>query len=129
MIPIHPALARALQAGPVVGMQHIITDARGEPLRSLDRFDRESGQSARVFRRDASRTDCARLRFAGSPSMGRRRKKSPRCPGTVRCLKSSGTRLARIRLGLRDSAIAKLPDADDGSGSTNYGQVSRIFRA
>jgi hypothetical protein len=23
-IPIHPALARALQAGPVVGMQHII---------------------------------------------------------------------------------------------------------
>jgi len=35
MIPIHPALARALQAGPVVGMQHIITDARGRPLRGL----------------------------------------------------------------------------------------------
>jgi integrase len=33
MIPIHPALARALKAGPVVGMQHIITDARGRPLR------------------------------------------------------------------------------------------------
>jgi integrase len=32
MIPIHPALARALKAGPVVGMQHIITDARGRPL-------------------------------------------------------------------------------------------------
>ena len=35
MIPIHPALARALKAGPVVGMQHLITDARGRPLRGL----------------------------------------------------------------------------------------------
>jgi integrase len=35
MIPIHPALARALQAGPVVGLQHLITDARGRPLRNL----------------------------------------------------------------------------------------------
>jgi integrase len=35
MIPIHPALARALQAGPVVGMQHLIADARGRPLRGL----------------------------------------------------------------------------------------------
>jgi integrase len=35
MIPIHPALARALQAGPVVGMQHLITDVRGRPLRRL----------------------------------------------------------------------------------------------
>ena len=29
MIPIHPALATALKAGPVVGMQHVIADARG----------------------------------------------------------------------------------------------------
>lgn len=35
LIPIHQALARALQAGPVVGMQHVITDARGRPLRNL----------------------------------------------------------------------------------------------
>jgi integrase len=35
MITIHPALARALKAGPVVGMQHIITDARGRPLKRL----------------------------------------------------------------------------------------------
>jgi enterobacteria phage integrase len=33
LIPIHPALARALKAGPVVGMQHLITNARGGPLR------------------------------------------------------------------------------------------------
>jgi integrase len=38
MIPIHPALARALKAGPVVGMQHIITDARGRPLRGLTKL-------------------------------------------------------------------------------------------
>jgi integrase len=38
MVPIHPALARALQAGPVVGMQHLITDARGRPLRGLTRL-------------------------------------------------------------------------------------------
>ena len=35
MIPIHPALSRALKAGPVVGMQHIITDPQGRPLRRL----------------------------------------------------------------------------------------------
>jgi integrase len=35
MIPIHSALERALKAGPVVGMQHIITDARGRALRGL----------------------------------------------------------------------------------------------
>jgi integrase len=35
MIPIYPALARALKAGPVVGMQHLITDARGRALRGL----------------------------------------------------------------------------------------------
>jgi integrase len=36
MIPIHPALAKALEkAGPLVGMQYILTDARGRPLRGL----------------------------------------------------------------------------------------------
>jgi len=38
MIPIHPALARALKAGPVVGMQHIITDPLGRPLRALTKL-------------------------------------------------------------------------------------------
>ena len=30
MIPIHPALARALKAGPVVGMQNLITERAGD---------------------------------------------------------------------------------------------------
>jgi integrase len=38
MIPIHPALARALKAGPVVGMQHILTNTRGRPLRRLTKL-------------------------------------------------------------------------------------------
>jgi integrase len=32
LIPIHPALARALQAGPVVGMTHLITNTHGQPM-------------------------------------------------------------------------------------------------
>ena len=46
MIPIHPALARALKAGPVVGMQHIITDARGRPLRGLTALIERAVQAA-----------------------------------------------------------------------------------
>jgi integrase len=34
-IPIHPTLARVLNAGPVVGMLHLITDAKGKPLNQL----------------------------------------------------------------------------------------------
>jgi enterobacteria phage integrase len=46
MIPIHPALARALKAGPVVGMQHLITDARGRPLRGLTRLIETAAERA-----------------------------------------------------------------------------------
>jgi integrase len=46
MIPIHPALARALNAGPVVGMQHLITDARGRPLRALTGLIERAAQAA-----------------------------------------------------------------------------------
>jgi integrase len=46
MIAIHPALARALQAGPVVGMQHILTDARGRPLRKLTKVIERAVQAA-----------------------------------------------------------------------------------
>jgi integrase len=46
MIPIHPALARALKAGPVVGMQYLITDARGRPLRGVTRLIERAVQAA-----------------------------------------------------------------------------------
>ena len=38
MITIHPALAGALQAGPVVGMHHLLTKANGRPLRGISKF-------------------------------------------------------------------------------------------
>jgi hypothetical protein len=38
LISIHPALARARSAGPVVGMQHVLTNARGKPFRNLTEF-------------------------------------------------------------------------------------------
>jgi integrase len=46
MITIHPALARALKARPVVGMQHLITDARGRPLRKLTKLIERAAQAA-----------------------------------------------------------------------------------
>jgi integrase len=46
MIAIHPALARALKAGPVIGMQHLITDARGRPLRGLTGLIERAVQAA-----------------------------------------------------------------------------------
>jgi integrase len=46
MIPIHPALARALKAGPVVGMQYLITDVRGRPLRRITDLIEQAAQRA-----------------------------------------------------------------------------------
>ena len=46
MIPIHPALARALKASPVVGMQHLITDAHGRALRGLTQLMLRAAQAA-----------------------------------------------------------------------------------
>ena len=69
MIPIHPALARALKAGPVVGMQHLLTDARGRPFRGLRSRSSELHSSPACLR-GVSRTACARLPCGGSPSTG-----------------------------------------------------------
>ena len=46
MIPIHPALERALKASPVVGMQYLITDARGRALRGLTNLILRAAQAA-----------------------------------------------------------------------------------
>jgi integrase len=46
MIPIHPALARALKVSPVVGMLHLITDARGRALRGLTQLMLRAAQAA-----------------------------------------------------------------------------------
>ena len=86
MIPIHPAFARALQAGPVVGMQHIITDAHGKPLRALtdliEAAVKRAGLPARCVAHGLRK---AALR--GWPSMGRPRRRSQPCGVTDHCLK------------------------------------------
>src|SRR5207247_3561934 len=46
MIPIHPALARAIKAGPVIGMQHIITDTRGRPIKKLTHLIAKAAERA-----------------------------------------------------------------------------------
>src|SRR6516165_11101054 len=46
LIPIHPALARALKAGPVVGMQHLIANARGQALTGLTDLIERAAQLA-----------------------------------------------------------------------------------
>jgi integrase len=46
LIPIHPALARALKAGPIVGMHHIITDARGRALRGHTKLIAKAAECA-----------------------------------------------------------------------------------
>src|SRR5260370_33504659 len=70
MIPIHPALARALQAGPVVGMQHIITDARGKPLRAttelIERAAKLAGLPARCVAHGLRQATLRRLAEHGS---------------------------------------------------------------
>jgi enterobacteria phage integrase len=70
MIPIHPALSRALKAGPVVGMTHLITDARGRPLRGLtaliERAARRAGLPECCVAHGLRKAALRRLAEAGS---------------------------------------------------------------
>jgi integrase len=64
------ALTRALQAGPVVGMQHLITDARGRPLRGLtaliEKATRRAGLPERCVAHGLRKASLRRLAEAGS---------------------------------------------------------------
>jgi len=108
MIPIHPALARALKAGPVVGMQNLITDARGRPLRGLteliDRAVRAAG-----LPRIAWRMDCARLRYGVSRSTGQQPRKLLRYRDIAPCRRSSATHGKPIRPVLHNPQLQNYP--------------------
>jgi integrase len=112
MIPIHPALARALKAGPVVGMQHLITDARGRPLRGLtaliEAAVKRAGLPPRCVAHGLRKAALRRLAESGST--------------TKEIAAVSGHRtLAEIqryteqadRAKLAHSAVSKLPDEND----------------
>ena len=112
MIPIHPALARALQAGPVVGMTHIITDTRGRPLRSLtdliEAAVKRAGLPPRCVAHGLRKAALRRLAEHGSTT------KEIAAVSGHRSLSEIERYTARAdQAGLARSAIAKLPD--DGS--------------
>jgi integrase len=112
MIPIHPALARALQAGPVVGMQHIITDARGKPLRALtdliERAVKLAGLPPRCVAHGLRKAALRRLAESGGTT------KEIAAVSGHRSLTEIERYTARAdQAGLARSAIAKLPDKDD----------------
>ncbi len=113
MIPIHPALARALQAGPVVGMQHVITDARGRPLRGLtdliEAAVKRAGLPARCVAHGLRKATLRRLAEHGSTT------KEIAAVSGHRSLSEIERYTARAdQAGLAESAIAKLPDDQTG---------------
>ena len=109
MIPLHPALARALQAGPVVGMTHIITDARGRPLRSLTELIeaavKRAGLPARCVAHGLRKAALRRLAEHGSTT------KEIAAVSGHRSLSEIERYTARAdQAGLAKAAIGKLPD-------------------
>jgi integrase len=113
MIPIHPALARALQAGPVVGMQHLITDARGKPLAALTELIeiavKRAGLPARCVAHGLRKAALRRLAEHGSTT------KEIAAVSGHRSLSEIERYTARAdQTGLAKAAIAKLPDDSDG---------------
>ena len=112
MIPIHPALARALQAGPVVGMQHIVADARGKPLRGLTKLIRRAvklaGLPPRCVAHGLRKAALRRLAEHGSTT------KEIAAVSGHRSLSEIERYTARAdQVGLAQAAIAKLPDKQD----------------
>jgi integrase len=109
MIPIHPALARALKAGPVVGMQHLITDARGRPLRALTELVgtavKKAGLPPRCVAHGLRKATLRRLAEHGGTT------KEIAAVSGHRSLSEIERYTARAdQAGLAQAAIAKLPD-------------------
>src|SRR5262252_2416662 len=111
LIPVHPALARALQAGPVVGMTHVINNARGKPMQRLTKFiaaaTRAAGLPPRCVAHGLRNAALRRLAEAGSTT------KQIAAVSGHRSLSEIERYTARAdQAGLAQSAIAKLPDED-----------------
>jgi integrase len=111
MIPIHPALDRALKAGPVVGMHHLLTDAHGKPLRGLTRLMSAAvagaGLPERCVAHGLRKAALRRLAEKGATT------KQIAAVSGHRSLKEIERYTERAeQAGLADKAIAKLPDRD-----------------
>jgi integrase len=111
LIPIHPALARALQAGPVVGMTNIIADARGKPLQRLTKIMaaavKTAGLPPRCVAHGLRKAALRRLAEAGSTT------KQIAAVSGHRSLSEIERYTARAdQAGLAQAAISKLPDEE-----------------
>jgi integrase len=109
LIPIHPALARALQAGPVIGMHQLITDAHGKRLRGLTVLIagavKGAGLPDRCVAHGLRKAALRRLAEAGATT------KQIQAISGHRSLTEVERYTARAdQAGLAGSAIAKLPD-------------------
>jgi enterobacteria phage integrase len=113
MIPIHPALARALQAGPVVGMTHIITDARGKPLRAITELIeaavKRAGLPARCVAHGLRKAALRRLAEHGSTT-----KEIAAVSGHRSLAEIERYTASADQAGLAKAAIGKLPDDEVG---------------
>jgi integrase len=112
MIPIHPALARALKAGPVVGMHHLITDSRGKPMSALtdviESAVRKAGLPHRCVAHGLRKAALRRLAECGATT------KQIAAVSGHRSLSEIERYTAKAdQAGLADSAIAKLPDREE----------------
>src|SRR5262249_9160421 len=108
MIPIHPALERALKAGPVIGMQHIISDARGRPTKLIAAAAERAGLPARCVAHGLRKAALRRLAESGGTT------KEIAAVSGHRSLAEIERYTARAdQVGLARSAIAKLPDKDE----------------
>jgi len=95
-IPVHPALARSIKAGPAKGL-YLIGDRNGRPIKG----DQLSALIAAVLRqrgclRNVLRTGCAKPHYAGLPSMVPQLRRCRLFLATKRWLKLSAIRMRRI---------------------------------
>jgi integrase len=111
MIPIHPALAQAVNAGPVVGMHHLITNARGQPYKELtdliEAAVRKAGLPDRCVAHGLRKAACRRLAEAGASS-----KQIQAISGHKTLAQVEHYTRAAEQTILADSAIAKLSSRD-----------------
>jgi enterobacteria phage integrase len=112
MIPIHPALARALKAGPVVGMQHLITDAHGRPLKGLtaliERAVARAGLPAHCVAHGLRKAAARRLAEAGCTT-----KEIAAISGHRSLTEIERYTAKADQARLAQAAVAKLPDKEN----------------
>jgi integrase len=111
MIPIHPALARALKAGPVVGMRHLLTDSRGKPLSQLTELIeaavRRAGLPDRCVAHGLRKAALRRLAEGGATT-----KEIAAVSGHASLSEIERYTARADQVVLADSAMAKMPDND-----------------